>query len=465
MKSERRIHIRDSGFREVFGDGFTIAKLNAILMALAELEPKRKAVVGYDNRFLSEEIAHHAARLLEHAGWDVRVVSGTFPTPGIATLVKTWELDFGLMVTASHNPYYYNGLKLFNNRGALISKSHITALEALAERKLDEPSPLDFQVGWRTESMISAREARDVYFKSLLKPIRLSIIRRKKMKVAWDAFGGTDQELFPRLLDRLKVRHWGYFMEIEPTYHRRRLEPDKTSLKELEALVSRKKAVVGLATDVDGDRFSIVDEKGAYLLNNRLTSLLTWYLLEVRQERGHFFQTVSCSEMTRRIARDFGQEVMIFPVGFRAIGEKMQNDGNALLAMEESGGLAYGPHLPFKDGFMAHLLVLEMLASTEKTFRELCRMLTRRYGPYHYDRVDFRCENDASIERWLDRSSWEGYLGEKIVSSDEQDGEKWYFESGGWLLIRRSKTEPLLRFYFESQEKEFIQKIKRRFRI
>ncbi|QQR79928.1 MAG: hypothetical protein IPJ69_11370 [Deltaproteobacteria bacterium] len=128
--------------------------------------------------------------------------------------------------------------------------------------------------------------------------------------------------------------------------------------------------------------------------------------------------------------------------------------------MEETGGLAYGPHLPFKDGFMAHLLVLEMLAQTGKTLSVLYQDLSKKYGKYYYDRVDFRCDSEEEIKQWLSVSLWEKCLSEKVVSHDELDGEKWYFESGSWVLIRRSKTEPLLRIYFESRNLKFVKKIK-----
>ncbi|QQR79927.1 MAG: hypothetical protein IPJ69_11365 [Deltaproteobacteria bacterium] len=290
MTLVRKIHIGDSGFREIFGDGFTLEKLNAIMLALAELKPRQKVVVGYDNRFLSEEIAHHIAKILTAQNWNVRVISGTFPTPGVATLVKEWQQDFGLMVTASHNPYYYNGVKIFNESAALISRPFIRSLETLAEEKLNSSAEIPFEVGWRNSDSVSSLDARRVYFDSLLKNVQVPLIQKKKLRVAWDAFGGTDQVLFPLLLKKLQTRQFGLWMEPEPTFHLRRLEPDKTSLKKLGSLVREKKTIVGLATDVDGDRFSILKENGFYILNNQLMSLLTWYLLDVRKEKGNFIR-------------------------------------------------------------------------------------------------------------------------------------------------------------------------------
>ena len=454
-----KIHIGDSGFREVMTDGFTVSKLSAIALALAALKPRQKVVIGYDNRFLSEDFAHHLARILLEQGWDVKVISDIFPTPGVVTLLKEMNSDFGLMVTASHNPYYYNGLKIFDSKGALISKKFIQELQDLAQRVWQEGSLPAFHVGWRTENIFSVLEARDIYFNSLFKHIDKKLIRKRSLKVVWDAFGGTDQRLFPQFLKSLNARQVGIWMESEPTYHLRRLEPDKTSLKDLSLLVRKRKALVGLATDVDGDRFSVLDEKGNYVRNNLLTSLLSWYLMEVRGECGRFYQTISCSEMIKIIAYEHQSQVKIFPVGFQAMGTMMKDDPQAVLAMEETGGLAYAPHLPFKDGFMAHLLILEMLAKTRKNLSQLITDLHKKYGHYHYDRIDFEIEDDAGFEKWMDPQFWEACLDSHVIHRECMDGEKWYFQEG-WILVRRSKTEPLIRVYFESKNKKFIQTIK-----
>lgn len=454
-----KIHIGDSGFREVMTDGFTVSKLSAIAIALAQLRPRQKAVIGYDNRFLSEDFAHHLTRVLLEQGWEVQVISDIFPTPGVVTLLKETQSDLALMVTASHNPYYYNGLKIFDSKGALIPKKFIQDLQELAQKKWQEGNLPEFNVGWRSIHIFSVIEARDIYFRSLFRHIDKKLIRKNSLKVVWDAFGGTDQRLFPQFLKSLRARQVGIWMESEPTYHLRRLEPDKTSLTDLSRLVRKRKALVGLATDVDGDRFSVLDEKGSYVRNNFLTSLLSWYLMEMRGESGNFYQTISCSEMSKIIASEHQSQVKIFPVGFQAMGTLMKDDPRAVLAMEETGGLAYAPHLPFKDGFMAHLLILEMLARTGKNLSRLISDLHKKYGHYYYDRIDFEIRNGQGFEKWMDPHFWEACLDSTMIHRESLDGEKWYFQEG-WILVRRSKTEPLIRVYFESKSKKFIKTIK-----
>jgi phosphomannomutase len=474
MTSPPSLHISDSGWRAVIAEGFTVARFSAVVEALAEVLPKQKALLGFDNRFLSKEFGHHAAALLAEKGWAVDLIPEIFPTPGVAKLTRETPYDFGLVVTASHNPYYYNGFKILDSQGALIGRDLADRIETAANGILggrtrsasvatlakEAGSPLHFDIHRRFESVADVGELRRGYLDSIAARVDAESIRSAKLSVCWDAFGGTVTPLFPLLFDRLGVRHAGVPMVMEPTFGRRRLEPDATSLRELGVLVAKSGAVAGLATDVDGDRFSAVDQNGAYVQNNPLGSLMAWYLLALRGERGTVYQTVSCSDLTRRICGDFGVPLKIEPVGFMQMGRHMTEDQNPLIGFEETGGMAYGPHLPFKDGLMAHALVLEMLARTGRTIPELVADLGQRYGRFHYHRIDLKLPSQEEAERWLNPALWERAVGEAVLETSTMDGVKWIFKSG-WILIRRSKTEPLLRIYGESADETFVDRMKK----
>jgi phosphomannomutase len=400
----------------------------------------------------------------------VGLIPEIFPTPGVAKLVSASQGDhtvrsynWGLVVTASHNPYYYNGFKILDHQGALIGREVADRIETVANGILEgrpDGRSLPFDLHRRFDGLANAEALRRRYLDLILARVDVDKIRSAKLSVAWDAFGGTVTPLFPLLFDRLGVRHAGVPMLMEPTYGHRRLEPDATSLTELGALVTTSGAAAGLATDVDGDRFSAVDETGAYVQNNPLGSLMAWYLLAVRGERGTVYQTVSCSDLTRRVCEDFGVPLRIEPVGFMSMGRHMTEDPRPLIGFEETGGMAYGPHLPFKDGLMAHALVLEMLAATGKTVPELIAELQRRYGRFVYHRIDLKLPSQEEAERWLNPDLWERAVGEAVLESSTLDGIKWFFKSG-WILIRRSKTEPLLRIYGESADGTFIDRMKK----
>lgn len=455
-----KLHISDSGWRAVYAEGFTVARLNAVVEALADVFPSKRALLGFDNRFLSREFGHHAAALLSQRGWQVDLIPEMFPTPGVATLVRYGRRhDFGLVITASHNPYYYNGLKILDAEGGLIARQTVDQIECRANERLkakDTGFPFDLN---RTFQNTADRETmRQRYLGEILSRLDTAKIRSAKLSIAWDAFGGTAAPLFPLFCKSLDVRQCGVPMVMEPTYGGRRLEPDETSLKELGRLVPEFGALAGLATDVDADRFSAIDETGAYVQNNPLASLMTWYLLAHRGERGTVYQTVSCSEMTRKICAEFGVPLVIEPVGFMSMGRHMAEDKNPLIGSEETGGMAYGPHLPFKDGLMAHGLLLEMLASTGKSLTLLIADLRARYGHFHYHRVDLKLPSQEEAEKWLNPALWERAVGEAVLETSTQDGIKWFFKSG-WILIRRSKTEPLLRIYGESTDRSFLDRM------
>lgn len=461
MKALSPLHVNDSGWRDVIADGFTASRLSAVVKAFARLNKNSpKILVGFDNRFFSREFAHHVAFVLEKEGLKPIVLTDVFPTPGVGVWVKRHSYDWGLMITASHNPYYYNGLKILDRHGGLIGRDLADAIERLANKILiDEPSP-KFSVKERFSPEMDDQEARDVYFGDLLGRVDVGTIRKANLTAAWDAFGGAADRLFSDFLKSLGVRGERFPTPIEPTFGGRRLEPDETSLKGLGALVVEKKMGVGLATDVDGDRFSAVDEKGAYVLNNAMGSLMVWYLLACRKEKGAVYQTVSCSSMTRRICDDFGVAMETAPVGFLAMGRKMIEDSQPLIGIEETGGLAYAPHLPFKDGLMAHALVLEMLATQRKTLTQLLDAMRAAYGTFHYRRVDLKLPSDEEVERRLHPTLWERAVGEAVSETSTLDGVKWLFPSG-WILIRRSKTEPLLRIYAESEDESFVERMKK----
>lgn len=464
-----RLHISDSGWRAVYGEGFTVANLSVIAKALADEFPSQRALIGFDNRFLSKELGHHVAALLAGRGWHVDLIPEMFPTPGVATLVRAGQGDdqyrpygWGIVVTASHNPYYYNGLKILDDKGALIRRDWVDRIQARANHILREEGsepilPFDLH---RRFPVVEAEAFRERYLDSIRNRIDVAKIRAAKLSVGWDSFGGTVTPLFPLFLESLGVRHAGVPMTLEPTYGLRRLEPDESSLRQLSALLPRTGAIAGLATDVDGDRFSAVDQRGAYVQNNPLASLMTWYLLAVRKERGTVYQTVSCSDLTKKICADFGVPLVIEPVGFMSMGRHMAEDKTPLIGTEETGGMAYGPHLPFKDGLMAHGLVLEMLATTGKTLPDLIADLRARYGHFHYHRIDLKLPSQEEAERWLNPALWERAVGESVLETSTQDGIKWFFKSG-WILIRRSKTEPLLRIYGESTDDTFIDRMKK----
>lgn len=454
------IHIGDSGWRAIYSDGFTWKNLSATIRALAELHPAQKVLIGYDNRFLSQDYALHVAALLQQHAWQVTLLPSMFPTPGVAKLLREYKFDWGLMITASHNPYFYNGIKIFNRHGTLTDHELNEKLSQRAnELANDEASPfLPGKQQKLLQELAPPFDATAIYFQKIFANIDIAKIQKAKLKIAWDSFGGVTTFLFPEFLKMLHVENQAVPMFLEPTFQHRRLEPDENSLEKLSGLVKSSQSNLGLATDVDGDRFAVIDEGGRYVLNNTLGSLLVWYLLEVRKERGNIYQTVSCSSLTQKICDAYGTVLQVMPVGFQAMGKAMIADKNPLLGIEETGGFAYAPYLFFKDGLMAHALILEMLATQQKSLSELIDDMHAKFGCFFYQRFDLRLRSEAEKKSLLDEQFWEAVTGEKVVSQLHIDGSKWFFKSG-WILIRDSKTEALLRIYCEAENNDFVAKV------
>jgi len=450
------IKIGPSGWRVIFLKNLTANAFEAIIQAMAMVFGPQKALIGFDNRFLSPSLAAHAQKILKKHGWRTDLVSDIFSTPGVARLVSERKADWGLVVTASHNAYYYNGLKILDSRGCLVDEKDLKKIQDKANEIVSgiansfQPTDLGApESQWKDW-------ARD-YFKTMLSHVDVAAIKKSKLKIAWDGFGGTTTKLFPSLFDRLNLRHCGVSGSLDPTFGGRRLEPDEDSTKELMKLVKAQKCSIGMATDVDGDRFCLIDEKGRFVSNNLIGSLLLWYLLKVRCEKGTVFQTVSCSARNKMICQEAGVRLEEEPVGFQVMGRRMKEEGG-LLGMEETGGFAYGPHLNFKDGLMAHLLVLEILATQKKSLRDLFKNLDS-YGRFFYHRWDIPIEDELQRACWLDPAFWERSLNLKISQVVNIDGQKIIFEDGAWLLFRSSKTEPLFRIYVEGRARNFISKV------
>ncbi len=460
MSNFHPIHIGDSGWRAIYAAGFTVDRLSAIALALTQLYPFQKILIGFDNRFLSKEFSHHLAIFLQSKKWKVTLISDSFPTPGVAKEVREKQYDWGFVITASHNPYYYTGIKIFNSDGTLIGRDLVQKIQNQANVLLQQEKMPSFdpQKKFFPESDLKSFE--QFYLQSVFKWVDVKAIQKANLSVVWDGFGGTTSFLFPKFLKFLKIKNDSVPFLLEPTYQKRKLEPDATSLVELGKAVRKKRADLGLATDVDGDRFAILDEKGSYLLNNILGSLMLWYLLEIRKERGVVYQTVSCSSLNEKICEKNNSSLEIVPVGFQVMGHEMQKNRSSLIGLEETGGFAYAPHLSFKDGLIAHAFFLEMLATQKKSMGQLIQDLYKKYGRFFYERVDLKVESENELEKYQTVSFWEKKLKRKIISTDQLDGTKFRFEGESWLLIRSSKTEPLLRIYFESREKGFLREVK-----
>lgn len=447
------------GWRGVMARDFTFENVRKVAQALAHylkdpssgyrplLGPKTvrgknpaPAVVGYDRRFQSEQYAQELAEVLQSGGISVTLLSEPLPTPALSWLTHRLGA-VGVMVTASHNPPAYNGIKIkIGGRAApleiteaveshLAAGGHAAAKNGQAEVK-------------------SFRQAYLSYVKSKFKP---GLFSRLKRTVVVDYLHGNAAGLMEELLpsSRLAVLH----SKRDPLFGGMHPEPVEANLGELKEAVRRHKALVGIAFDGDADRIGIVDDQGNYFDPCRVFPLLLRYLLEKRKLKGKIVQSVSLGYLSERIAQAHGLPFEEVPVGFKFIAEKMLSEPVAV-GGEESGGYAWKGVLPERDGPLSGLLFLEMLLETKKTPSQLYREIEKKYGKSFFQRVDIHllkpvADKKVFAER-IQKKLPKKILGSPVKEARLLDGIKIILERGEWLLIRPSGTEPLMRTYAET---------------
>ena len=460
LNAQGRVPIRigSSGWRAVLSHGFTTDNLYRVAQAIKACGLDSKVIIGYDTRFLSRQYAVFLASLLKDRNNQVVVIDDVCPTPTLAYVTKVHQMSLGLMVTSSHNPYYYNGLKFFEASGRMIPRGVQNRIEEEANRiqkipSLQFPVTLPFgveSIGFPTE-----------YLDGVLSCLDVAAIRSKKLRVVFDAIFGTSQFYFPTLLNLLGVSHQGIDLGVSAEFGGRHPEPRSDTLDKLKQVVGSSNASLGLTTDPDGDRFGIVDEQGEYVDNNVVLALFAWYLMRKRHLKGLSVCTDNCSVLLRKVVKSEGLELQEVPVGFANIGEAFSAHSKPLAGYEESGGFALANHLYYKDGLLACLLVLEMVSVTGMSLFELLEKMREEFGTFIYKRFDIPLHRkDFKVfQQKLSADVIEKLWEAKCVDMTNISGEKYIFENDAWIMMRPSLTEPLIRVYAEATRMSHIQKL------
>ena len=443
------------GWRAVIGDGFIRENIERVAAAVAR-RMKREGcdvqgiVVGYDRRFLSREACIWFAEVMAGEGVRVYFVNLNCPTPQIMFTVKSLRLQYGAMVTASHNPAIYNGIKLFTygGRDATEEVTHPVQEEANA---LDPATILraDFEEA-QLNGGIQLIDPRDSYLDSILTQIDTAAIRARRLRVVLDPMFGTSLNGLATILytcrcdvDVINDQHDAFFGRHLPA-------PTPETLLDLQKAVRDHNANVGIATDGDADRLGIIDEKGNYVSANEILVLLYDYLLQYKGWRGAAVRNIATTHMLDRVAENYGQECYEVPVGFKHISAAME-EHDALIGGESSGGLTVRGHISGKDGLYAASLLVEMLSVTGKPMSELIKGLYEKYGELHTAEYDWALTRDSQerIQRMVMQEKRLPDFHRAVVRVSYLDGCKVYFD-GAWVIIRFSGTEPRVRIFAEA---------------
>lgn len=451
------------GWRAIIAETFTFENVRACSQAIAEhfaatYGTDRPVVVGYDTRFLSDEFAASVARVLAGNGFRVDLADRPAPTPALSYRIIETGAAGGVVVTSSHNPYNWNGIKVKPHYGGSASPEIVADIEGRIPAILERPG-----------AVLSAPQQTDAigtfnpipgYLGTLARQVDVARLRSAGLRVAVDSLFGTGAGLLAELLGGGSTVVTEIHSERNPAFPGIRApEPIEPNLGVLLGMMQGGDFDVGIATDGDSDRVGLVDERGRYVDQLRTFALLVNYLLGARGLRGAVVKSVTTTDMAKLLARHYGVPYFETPVGFKHIGPLMMRE-DALIGGEESGGYGFRGHLPERDGILAGLFLLDSVAASGKKPSELLDEVFAITGPHFYERVDFELEpgSNAAVRATLDAAKPADIAGRPIVSSDRTDGWRWHIAEG-WLLLRLSGTEPLLRVYTEVTDERLVRPV------
>ncbi len=452
---DKKISFGTDGWRALMCDTFTLNNVRIVAQAIANYLlnhkiSKKGVVIGYDTRFFSEEFARTCAQVFSTFKIPVFIGETFLPTPLTAFAVKFLRAAGGVMITASHNPPFYNGIKFIPEYAGPAFPSITSEIEKNIKKGLKE-KPVEGNFNEKSWKKINPFHNYTIHLKKI---IDFDLIKESMLEVIIDSMFGAGQGILERILEQNGVKvipihnyRDAYFGNFLP-------DPSQENLKELTRLVLKRQANLGLALDGDGDRFGVVDSLGKYLTPNQAISLCTYYLLKVKREKGKVVRTVATTHLLDKIAQSFGVEVIETPVGFKYIAQEMLKD-EVIIGGEESGGLSIKNHIPEKDGILADLILTEIFAYYKRPLSLLMEDIYQEYGHFFTKRLDIKLplEEKEKIISKLESSPPVKVNDLKVEKVETRDGVKLFLKDGSWILIRPSGTEPLVRVYLEASSK------------
>ena len=456
-----QIKFGTDGWRGIIANDFTFANARIVAHAIARYvvrgEDARKGVlIGFDHRFGAERIASALAEVISATGTPVWLTDKPCPTPAISLLVRQRQAAGGLMVTASHNPYQWNGIKYKASYGSSALPSIVALIETeLAGVIATEVPPLPPR-----KDLIHTLEPRKPYLDTVEKLIDWKRLRDSKFRFVADPMHGSAAGLLKEIFSRNGVACDEIRGTRDPLFGGVHPEPIEPHIAPLRQAVLAGKYDVGFAADGDGDRIGAIDRDGTFINPHQIFALMTWHLIGTRQLPGDIAKTFSVTKLIDKLAAKFNRKLHEVPIGFKYICELMLEQ-NILIGGEESGGIGTSLYLPERDATVSALLLAELMAWHGKTLGELLHALHTEFGEHRYGRVDLDvqpAQKKKAIDYFSDESlkKFEQW---PVVRRENMDGIKVYLGDIGWLLIRASGTENLLRIYSETNNAETTKQV------
>lgn len=443
------------GWRGVISDNFTFANVRRVAQAIAgyyisrsnlqaqssKLQAKRvRIAVGYDTRFLSDKYALAVTEVLLKQGIKVILSDRAIPTPTLSFCVQQKKLTAGVMITASHNPSEYNGIKIKTASGGAAGVEVTAEIERLLGK------PLNLKVS--RPGVLSKIDLTRDYIKFLRRYVDFKKLKNAKFKVLVDPMHGSGNSLMAEVLKGTKIKLVFMRQDVNPSFEGLRPEPVMENLYPTRERMKKERFDLAIVLDGDADRIAAFAGKGEFIYPQKILGLLALHLRQDRKMRGGMVKTIVGTNMMDNIAKGLGMKLYETPVGFKYISELMQKN-DILVGGEEAGGMGFKNYIPERDGTLAGLLLLEMMAYRKKPMIKILSEMENKYGRYYYERADLRIPNLKVNLKGLKKIK--NILGREVIKVKDYDGVKLICSDFSWLIFRASGTEPIVRIYAESK--------------
>ena len=452
------------GWRGIIADDFTFDNVRRVAGAIASYvlkneDCRRGVIVGYDTRFASQRAARLAAEVIAAGGIPVKLASDVTPTPAISLAVKQQGAAGGVVITSSHNPWNWNGVKFKGKFGG-------SATPAIMKKVEDE---LHANAMPRNGPAAATADVdlKNAYIEAICNFVDLKLIAKANFKFAVDSMYGSGRGVLARIFGDHGIKHVTIRQELNPLFPDINPEPIIPHIAMLRQTVVKEGCHAGFATDGDADRIGAVTEDGSFVDSHKIFSILLHWLLERKKWPGEVVRAFNTTHMLDRIAAKYGRKLHECPIGFKYIADLMM-EREILIGGEESGGIGYGRYLPERDGILNSLLLANVMADRGKPLGQLVADLQREFGPHYYGRRDMHIPDEvkqSAVTRA--RADSTTALGRyRVIRKEGMDGAKFFLDAPSnrngaepWILLRASGTEPLLRLYAEAASPELVTEI------
>jgi phosphomannomutase len=460
---QRPIKFGTDGWRAVIADDFTFDNVRRVAGAIASYvlkheNPSHGVIVGYDTRFGSPRFARVAAEVLTNAGIPVKLANDSTPTPAISLAVKTQGAAGGVVITSSHNPWNWNGVKFKAKFGGSATPAIMKIIE-------QETAAGAMPKGRKAE--IEDVDLKPAYLRAVCRFADLDLIAKANFKFAVDSMYGSGRGILAQIFSEQGINFVAIRQDLNPLFPGINPEPIEPHVRALQEIVVREKCHAGFATDGDADRIGAVAEDGSFVDSHKIFSVLLEWLLRRKQWPGEVVRAFNTTRMLDRIAARYGRKLNECAIGFKYIADLMM-EREIVIGGEESGGIGYSRYLPERDGILNSLLLANVMAEEQKPLGALVQDLQKEYGPHYYGRRDLHISDEIK-QSAITRAKADGTrkLGKYgVLKKEGLDGVKFFLDASTngngaepWVLFRASGTEPLLRIYAEAASPELVEEI------